>query len=62
MLVVLVPAMILVQDVVTIVWMDALVVVAVDVQENVKEFARQIVNMIVILNVKVNVVNVLILV
>lgn len=62
MLVVLVPAMILVQDVVITVWMGVLVVVAVDVQENVKEFARQIVNMIAILNVKVNVVNVLILV
>ena len=62
MLVVLVPAMILVQGVVITVWMGVLVVVELDVQEDVKEFARQIVNMIVILNVKVNVVNVLILV
>lgn len=54
--------MILVQDVVITVWMGVLVVVELDVQEDVKEFARQIVNMIAIPNVKVNVVNVLILV
>lgn len=62
MLVVLVPAMILVQGVVITVWMGVLVVVELDVQEDVKEFVRQIVNMIAIPNVKVNVANVLILV